>query len=71
MNMISEILDEYTLQLDQEDICYKNNRSKEHDWEAVNREHISRNIIETEYYCCFCGNLKYLYSYLEDSEIGL
>jgi hypothetical protein len=68
--MTSNILNEYNRQIEeQEEICYKNNRSKEHDWESINSQFISKNIVEVEYFCLECGNLKYVYNYLEDSEL--
>jgi hypothetical protein len=68
--MTSEILEEYNRHVEeQQEICYKNNRSKEHDWESINTVQISRNIIEVEYFCISCGNLKYCYNYLEDDQL--
>ena len=67
MYMISEILENYNKKLDQEDICYKNNRGKEHDYFAINYQYMSKSVIETEYICLECGKLHYVYNYLEDS----
>ena len=40
----------------------------EHDYESTHLQYISKNIIEVEYVCLECGNLKYVYyNYLEDS----
>jgi hypothetical protein len=64
--MISEILDEYNRQLEQQEICPKNNRGKQHDYESINSQFISKNIVEVEFFCLECGNLKYVYNYLED-----
>jgi hypothetical protein len=70
--MTSNILNDYNKKIEeQEEICYKNNRGKNHDWESVNTNQISRNIIEVEYFCLECGNLKYVYNYIEDSELDL
>jgi hypothetical protein len=68
MNMTSEILDDYNTKLEEQDICYKNNRGKYHFWESLNSQQISRNIIEQEYYCEICGCVKYNYSYIEDDN---
>ena len=65
----TEILDNYNKQLEEQEICYKNNRGKEHDYESVNREHISKNIVEVEYFCLLCGNLKYVYDYYLEDEL--
>ena len=70
--MTSEnILNDYNRQLEEQEICYKNNRGKEHDWESINSQQISRNIVETEYICLECGNLKYVYNYLEEDDVFL
>jgi hypothetical protein len=67
--MTSKILDKDNRQIEeQQEICHKNNRGKEHDYESINSQYISKNIVETEYICLECGNLKYIYNYLEDSE---
>lgn len=72
MTMTSEnILNDYNRQLEEQEICYKNNRGKEHDWESINSQQISRNIVETEYICLECGNLKYVYNYLEEDNVFL
>jgi hypothetical protein len=67
--MTSNILDNYNKQLEKSEICYKNNRGKEHDYESINSQHISNNIVEVEYFCLECGYLKYVYNYIEDSEL--
>jgi hypothetical protein len=41
----------------------------EHDYESINSVQISKNIVEVEYICLDCGDLKYVYNYLEDSEL--
>ena len=69
MNMTSEILDNQ--QLEEQEICYRNNKSKEHDYFAINYQYLSKSVIETEYICLECGKLHYVYNYLEDSEIGI
>ena len=67
--MTSNTLNDYNRQLEENEICYKNNRGKEHDYESINSQYISKNIIEVEYFCIECGNLKYVYNYIEDSEL--
>ena len=37
-----------------------------HDYESINSQYISTNVIEIEYICLDCGSLKYVYNYLED-----
>jgi hypothetical protein len=39
----------------------------EHDYESINSQFISKNIIEVEYVCLECGDLKYVYNYLENN----
>ena len=34
--MTYNILNDYNLQLEENGICYKNNRGKEHDYESIN-----------------------------------
>jgi hypothetical protein len=67
--MTSNVLDEYNRRIEEEqEICYKNNRaSKDHDFESINSQQISKNIVEVEYICLDCGVLKYVYNYLEDN----
>ena len=67
--MTSEILDDYNRQLEEQEICYKNNRGKEHDYESINYQFIFNNVVEVEYFCLECGNIKYVYNYIEDSEL--
>jgi hypothetical protein len=69
--MTSNVLDEdkRRIEEEQQEICPKNNRGKEHDYESINSQFISKNIVETEYICLECRNLKYVYNYLEDSEL--
>jgi hypothetical protein len=69
MNMTSEILNDYNRQLGESEICYKNNRDNQHDWEQINTQQISMNIIELEYYCCLCSCIKYTYSYIEEDQL--
>ena len=55
-----------------DDLECPNSFNKEHDFESINSQYISKNVIEVEYFCLICGYLKYTYNYLEeDSEIGL
>jgi hypothetical protein len=64
---MAEILDNYNKKIEEQEICYKNNirGKKEHDYESINSQYISKNIVETEYFCLECGNMKYVYNYLE------
>ena len=39
-----------------------------HDYESINSQQISKNIVETEYICLDCGDLKCVYNYLEDDD---
>ena len=39
-----------------------------HDYESINSQQISKNIVETEYICLDCGDLKYVYNYLEEDD---
>lgn len=41
----------------------------DHDYESINSQYISKNIIEVEYICLDCGDLKYVYNYLEDDVL--
>ena len=41
----------------------------DHDYESINSQYISKNIVEVEYICLDCGDLKYLYNYLEDDQL--
>ncbi len=43
-------------------------KNGEHDYESINRQQISKNIIEIECVCLDCGHLNYVYNYLEDSD---
>ena len=67
--MTSNILNKYNRQIEQNEICYKNNRGKEHDYESINFQYISKNIVEVEYFFLDCGYLKYVYNYIKDSEL--
>ena len=69
MIMTSNILDSYNKQLEENEICYKNNRGKEHDYESINSQQIFNNIVEVEYFCLECGYMKYVYNHIEDSEL--
>jgi hypothetical protein len=66
-NTVSEILQDYNKKLEESDICYKN-IDRQHDYESINSQYISTNIIEVEYFCLECGNLKYVYNYLQEDE---
>ena len=39
-----------------------------HDYESINSQQISKNIVEIEYICLDCSDLKYVYNYLEDDD---
>jgi hypothetical protein len=65
----SEILDNYNRQLEEQDICPKFGGA--HDYERLDQQFISKNIVELDLVCLQCGSHKYVYNYLEDSEIGL
>ena len=41
----------------------------DHDYESINSQYISKNIIEIEYICLDCGDLKYVYNYLEEDDV--
>jgi hypothetical protein len=42
-----------------------------HDYESLDRQQISRNIIEVRVICLDCGHEDFVYQYLEDSELDL
>jgi hypothetical protein len=46
--MTSSILGNYNKQLEEQEICYKNNRDKQHDYESINYQQISKNIVEVQ-----------------------
>jgi hypothetical protein len=43
----------------------------DHDYESLDRQQISRNIIEVRVICLDCGHEDFVYQYLEDSELDL
>jgi hypothetical protein len=43
----------------------------DHDYESLDSQQISRNIIEVRAICLDCGHENYIYQYIEDSEIDL
>ena len=65
----SNILDEYNTKLDQDNVCPKFGTA--HDFERLDQQFISRNVVELDLVCLQCGSHKYVYNYLEDSEIDL
>ena len=67
--MISEILENYNKQLDQKDICPK--FGGPHDYEELDKQFISKQVVELDLICLRCASHKYVYNYLEDSEIDL
>lgn len=64
---VSEILNNYNKRVTEQEICPKN-RDKIHDYESINSQFIDKNVIEVEYVCLECGNLKYVYNYLEEGD---
>ena len=68
--MTQNILNDYNNgQLEEQDICPKFGGA--HDYEQLDSQFISNNIVELDLVCLQCGSHKYVYNYLEDSEIGL
>ena len=43
----------------------------DHDYESLDRQQISRNIIEVHVICLDCGHEDFVYQYLEDSKLDL
>jgi hypothetical protein len=41
----------------------------EHDYESINSQYISKNVVEVEYVCLECGDIKYVYNYLDDGDV--
>ncbi len=50
-----------------DEICPKFGGS--HDFEQLDQQFISRNIVELDLICLQCAEHKYVYNYLEDSEL--
>ena len=68
--MTSEnILDNYNKQLDENEICYKNNRARNMTMNQSTPSKSQKTIVEVEYFCLECGYLKYVHNYIEDSEL--
>ena len=66
--MTSSILDDYNKHVEeQEETCPKFGGS--HDYERLDQQFISKNIIEINLICLQCNSHKYVYNYLEDSEL--
>ena len=63
------ILSDYNRQIVDSEICFKNNRDQQHDWESVSRENITNEIIEILCFCCNCGAEKYIYDYYLEHEL--
>ena len=63
-NTLSDIFEDYNRV---EDICPKFGGS--HDFEQLDQQFISRNVVELDLICLNCGTHKYVYNYLEDSEL--
>ena len=46
-------------------------KNGDHDYESLDRQQISKNIIEVHVICIDCGHENNVYQYIEDSEIDL
>jgi hypothetical protein len=46
-------------------------KNGDHDYESLDRQQISRNIIEVRVICLECGHESNVYQYIEDSELDL
>ena len=51
--------------------CILKKGDHHHDYESLDRQQISRNVIEVRVICLNCGNEDFVYQYLEDSELNL
>jgi hypothetical protein len=51
--------------------CILKKGDHHHDYESLDRQQISRNIIEVRVICLDCGHEDSVYQYLEDSELDL
>lgn len=40
----------------------------EHDYESINSQYISKNVVEIEYVCLECNDIKYVYNYVEEDD---
>ena len=49
--------------------CLLKKGNREHDYESINSQYVSKNVIEVEYICLECNDIKYVYNYIEDSEL--
>jgi len=67
LSILSDILDDYKKSLD--NVCPKFGGPC--DFEELDKQFLSKNIVELDLICLQCGSHKYVYNYLEDSEIGL
>ena len=43
----------------------------DHDYESINSQQISKNIVEVEYICLECNDIKYVYNYIEEEDSEL
>lgn len=66
--MTFNIFNDYNRQLEENEICY-NNRGKQNDYESINSQQISKYIIEVEWTCLECNDIKNAYNYIVDSEL--
>lgn len=64
---ISDILESYNNKLEQQDICPKFGGA--HDYERIDSQFISQQVVELDLICLQCGTHKYVYNYLEESEL--
>ena len=70
MIMTSNILNEYKRQREENEICYKNNRGKRLiTTMRVSIFSIFLKILQRLNICLECGYLKYVYNYIENSEL--
>jgi hypothetical protein len=47
---VSEILNDYNKRVTEQEVYPKNNNGKEHDYESINSQFISKNVVEVEYF---------------------
>ena len=66
---IADTLNQYNEQITRTDTECLNSFNKKHDYESINSQQVSNNIIEVEYVCLFCNVIKYVYNYLEEEVL--
>lgn len=64
---LSDILEDYNTSLDE--VCPKFGNGNQHDYEQLDQQFISKNVVELDLICLQCGTHKYVYNYLEESEL--